>query len=37
MNVVHLSKGKFLEKRDEYDLFGLLNQLGSSPSRGQEV
>jgi steroid delta-isomerase-like uncharacterized protein len=33
MNVIHLSEGRFVEKRDEYDLFGLLKQLGALPSR----
>jgi steroid delta-isomerase-like uncharacterized protein len=33
MNVIRLSEGMFVEKRDEYDLFGLLKQLGALPSR----
>jgi steroid delta-isomerase-like uncharacterized protein len=37
MNVIRLSEGRLIEKRDEYDLFGLLKQLGALPSRCREV
>ena len=37
MNVIRLSEGRFIEKRDEYDLFGLLKQIRVLPSRCREV